>query len=134
MLLRRINLPSILLSYHSFLHFSVNFLSHSHLAVFDIKIVRKQVLVLILSHNLSHKLPRQPPLSLITRAFFASGNLSIGKLSTFGEQEFVAQIGVCIGKPAESVSHKGLCCDLCNAALHTAGIERSSQIVQLVVR
>ena len=70
MLLRRINLPSIILSYHSFLHFSVNFLSHSQLAVFDIKIARKQVLVSILSHNLSHELPRQPPLFLITRAFF----------------------------------------------------------------
>ena len=73
MLLRRINLPSIILSYHSFLHFSVNFLSHSQLAVFDIKIARKQVLVSILSHNLSHELPRQPPLFLITRAFFCSG-------------------------------------------------------------
>ena len=70
MLLRRINLPSILLSYHSFLHFSVNFLSHSQSVKFGIKIARKQVLVSILSHNLSHKLPRQPPLSLITRAFF----------------------------------------------------------------
>ena len=75
MLSRRINMPVILLSYHSFLRFSVNFLSHNQAVKFDIKIARKQVLVSILSHNLSHKLPRQPPLSLITRAFFAPGNL-----------------------------------------------------------
>ena len=53
-------LPLILFSYHSFLRFSVNFLSHSHFVKFDIKISQKRVLFLILSHNLSHKPPFCP--------------------------------------------------------------------------
>ena len=110
MLLRRINLPSILLSYHSFLHFSVNFLSHSRLVKFDIKIARKQVLVLILSHNLSHKSPRQPPLFLITRAFLIRAIYLIDKPFTFGEKEFIAQIGICVGKPVEGMPHMLLDC------------------------
>ena len=120
MLSRRINMPVILLSYHSFLRFSVNFLSHNQAVKFDIKIARKQVLVSILSHNLSHKLPRQPPLFLITRAFFIRAINSIGKLSTFGEQEFIAQIGICVGKPAEGVPHILLDSRFCNSALRTS--------------
>ena len=75
MLLRRTNLPSILLSYHLFLHFSVNFLSHNQAVEFDLKIARKQVLVLILSHNLSHKSPHQPPVIPDNEGVFYSGNL-----------------------------------------------------------
>ena len=63
-------LPLILFSYHSFLRFSVNFLSHSHFVKFDIKICRNRVLFSILSHNLSHKRPFLPLLLLITEAFF----------------------------------------------------------------
>ena len=85
MLLRRINLPVILLSYHFFLHFSVNFLSHNQAVKFDMKTARKHVLVLILSHNLSHKSPRQPPLFLITRAFLIRAIYLIDKPFTFGE-------------------------------------------------
>ena len=63
-------LPLILFSYHSFLRFSVNFLSHSHFVKFDIKISRNRVLFSILSHNLSHKRPFLPLLLLMTEAFF----------------------------------------------------------------
>ena len=134
MLSRRINMPVILLSYHSFLRFSVNFLSHNQAVKFDIKIARKQVLVSILSHNLSHKLPRQPPLFLITRAFFSREITSIGKRSTFWGKEFMAQIGMCVGKPAEGVAHILLDCRLSNSALRTPRVKGSAQVVQLMPR
>ena len=62
-------LPLILFSYHSFLRFQADFLSHSHFVKVDIKISRNRVLFSILSHNLSHNPPFLPPVIAYNKAF-----------------------------------------------------------------